>query len=116
MSAALQEQTEVVNPREGQPADWVVAWRIIQGIPLGCQPTRAEIRLAVWYLLDRGLKVPPIIVRTGLTEREVDTVAELRRRSRWSTTQGPKVRRQRARQARAARPHWQHLTMLGAVR
>ena len=77
MSAALQ----LTNPREGQSADWVVAWRIIYQQPLNCEPTRREIRLAVWYLFDRGLSISAIMTRTGLSKEVVTGVQDLRKQA-----------------------------------
>lgn len=115
MSAALDE-AKVRQGREGYPADWVVAFRIISGIPLGCEPNQAEIRLAIWYLIDRGYGVRDIATRTGLGKDVVTGVQDLRKQTRWSTTAGSPERRRRAVRARAARPHWRHLRLLGAVK
>jgi hypothetical protein len=112
VSAALQ----TVNPREGTAADWVVAWRIIYQQPLNCVPTRAEIRLAIWYLLDRGLSVRAIVARTSLSKDVVTGVQDLRKQTRWSVKTGSPERRRRAVRARAARPHWRHLRLLGVVK
>ena len=111
MSAALQ----LTNPREGQSADWVVAWRIIYRQPLNCEPTKREIRLAVWYLFDRGLSIGAIMTRTGLSKEVVTGVQDLRKQARWSTADATPERIRRVRRAQAARPHWRHLWMLGAV-
>lgn len=113
MSAALQLPT--TNPREGASADWVVAWRIVYQEPLKCEPTRAEVRLAVWYLLDRGHGIRAIMARTGLSRDVVTGVQDLRKQARWSVKGATPDQARRARRARAARPHWRHLWMLGAV-
>lgn len=114
VSAALQLTPD--NPREGAAADWVVAWRIIYQEPMcGVVPTRAEVRLACWYLFDRGYGVREIMARTRLDKATVTAVQDLRKRSHWSTTKGSEDRRKRARRARAARPYWRHLWMLGVV-
>lgn len=113
MSAAL--QLPATNPREGASADWVVAWRIVYQAPLNCEPTRAEVRLAVWYLLDRGYGIRAIMARTGLSKDVVTGVQDLRKQARWSVKGATPDQARRARRARAARPHWQHLWMLGAV-
>jgi hypothetical protein len=115
MTAAAIERY-VFREDDSPSVDWVVSYRLIWGIPLNCVPTRAEIRLAVWYLLDRGLGVRAIVARTGLGKDVVTGVQDLRKQTRWSTTAGSPERRRRAVRARAARPHWRHLRLLGVVK
>lgn len=104
-----------VNVREGYPPDWVVSWRLVYQEPLNCEPTRAEVRLAVWYLLDRGYGIRAIMARTGLSKDVVTGVQDLRKQACWPVKGATPDRVRRARRARAARPHWRHLWMLGAV-
>jgi hypothetical protein len=97
--------TTTIDP---EPADWVIALRLVQGVPTGRAPTRKEIILAVWFLLDQGHNGKEIERRTRLSSTEVTSVVDLRRAARpnSSCAAGRRAR------ARAARPHWRHILLI----
>jgi hypothetical protein len=117
VSTALQDPDADLDPDtevEDGP-DWVIAHRLIWGIPLGCEPSKDEIRLAVWHLIDRGYTRGEIITRTGLTKLVVQAVAETRRVARHPAPPQDRLAQRRVEAARAKHPRWFDLNMLGAV-
>jgi hypothetical protein len=78
----------VDEDREKNP-DWVICARIMWGQDPLCEPSEAEIRAAVWILLDRGRNIVQIKRDTVLTDQQVDRTVELRRLARQPDT-GPR--------------------------
>jgi hypothetical protein len=64
--------------RELRP-DWVVIARIMWGEDPQCDPTEAEVRLAVWLLLDQGYTPRQVETHANLEEAHVAGVATLRK-------------------------------------
>lgn len=106
-SAALQKKI-------AEQADWVVALRILTRQDPGREPNEAEVRLAVWFLLDQGCYESEIMERTGLTRSDVTRVDDLRRLSLKPDQPRNKGGRVPV-DARALRPKWRHVMLLGGA-
>lgn len=109
-AAPLQEADQL-----DEPADWVISWRLINREPPGRTPTDKEIRLAVWFLLDRDWPCTAISERTGLPRNAVTRVYDLRRLAAQPDRPTGRNGGRTPADARAMRPHWRHLLCLGAV-
>lgn len=72
MTAAVCNQVEDPLP------DWVVAGELMAGRIPPTPPTAADIRLAVWLLLDAGESRHTIAGGTALTRAQVRAVEHLR--------------------------------------
>lgn len=103
------------DPRESEPPDWVIAHRLVRGKAPGRNPTEAEIRLAVWFLLDQGRTVQEITEDTALSENAVTRIYDLRRlATKKDRPRGPKGARN-PQDARALAPHWYHVMLLAGA-
>jgi hypothetical protein len=78
MTAATLTPPVVDEDREARP-DWVIVARIMWGEPPLCEPTRSEIRAAVWLLADQGYRQSEVIRHTRLPKRAVESVYDLRK-------------------------------------
>lgn len=108
-------QRPPADPRESEPPDWVIAHRLVCGAEAGRKPTEAEIRLAVWFLLDQGRNVAEIVEDTVLSEKAVTRVYDLRRLAmKKNRPRGPGGARN-PQDARALAPHWRDVMLLGGA-
>lgn len=77
-AAPITEEIDTTEP------DWALAWQLMHWITPTREPTRDEVRLAAWLLLDREEEYAGIRDRLGLSKWQLAAIAELR-----ATAQNP---------------------------